>query len=116
MSPRLHAPLAILLVLPITLFVLQLQRDISGSGSSSGGSTAGDGYGGGWLSAAALGVRTSLLSVALSCATDLHCRRSFLRQERAQQQQEGQQGQGQELELTKQRATGPGAWGKQEQS
>ncbi len=123
LSLRFEAIVAILQVLPLTLFVLQLRRDISGGSSSSSrsssssSSTVGAGYGGGWLSAAAVGVASSLLSVALSCATDLHCRRSFLRQEREQErvrQQQGQQGQGQEL--TKQRAAGPGTWGQQLQS
>lgn len=115
LSPRFQAVLAVLQLLPITLFVLQLQRDISGGSSSS---TAGAGYGGSWLSAAASSVGGSLLAVALSCATDLHCRRNFLRQEREQQQHERQQrqGQGQAQELTKRVATEPWEWGQQGKS
>lgn len=92
MSPRHQAVVAALQLLPMAFFARQVQRDISSS-SSSGSST---GYGGSWLSAADIGVGTSLLTMALSCVTDLHCRRSFLRQERVRQQQEGQE-QGEKL-------------------
>lgn len=89
LSPRFQAVLAAALVLPITLFSRQLQHDISGSPD-------GADHGGGWWSAAAVGVASSLVSVALSCATDLHCRRAFMRQEREQERTRQQEMHGEE--------------------
>lgn len=94
LSPRHQAILAVLLLLPMAFFTPccfthTLHRELSGSGRG----VAGEGRGGTcWMFAAASSVGTSLLTVALSCVTDLHCRRSFLRQERVrQQQQEGRE-------------------------
>ncbi len=71
-------------------FTHQLQREISGSS----GGTAGYGCGGAWVFAAASSVGNSLLCVALSCLTDLRCRRSFLKEESVRQQQERQEQEG----------------------
>ncbi len=96
----------------MTLFARQVQRDISGS--DNGGSADGASYGGSWLSAAAFGVGNSLLTLALSCATDLHCRRSFLRQEREQERARQQQGHGGEQRARGRGARGGGAEGRRD--
>lgn len=80
----------------MTLFARQVQQDISGDISGSGRIAGADGNGGSWASAAAFGVGNSLLTVALSCLTDLHCRRGFLRQEREQERARQQEVHGQE--------------------
>lgn len=78
----------------MALFSRHLQRDISGVRSGGGAVHSGS-----WLSAAVFSVGTSLLTLALSCVTDMHCRRGFLRQERVRRQQ--QQAEEHEEELKK---------------